>query len=176
MVSRRGAQIYPPLEFALSCSPMLASIKRFFDANLAAAGQARSAVEQEHAYRLATAALLIEMTRADYDVKTVEREAVTHAVQRVFGLDAAETAELVALAEQEADEATSLYEFTRLINDNFEPQQKEHIVELMWQVALADGEIDKYEDHLVRKVADLIHLPHLTFIRAKHTAMEKMKP
>ena len=154
---------------------MLASIKRFFDVNLTAATQARSAAEQERAYQLATAALLIEMTRADYEVKKVERDAVTRAVQRVFGLNAGETAELVALAEQEADEATSLYEFTRLINDNFEPEQKERIVELLWQVALADGEIDKYEDHLVRKVADLIHVPHLTFIRAKHKAMERLE-
>ena len=150
---------------------MLASIKRFFDLKLAAATESGTPAEQEHAYRLATAALLIEMTRADYDVKSVERDAVTRAVQRVFGLDAAETAELVALAEEEADAATSLYEFTRLINDNFEPEQKEHIVELLWQVALADGEIDKYEDHLVRRVADLIHVPHAVFIRAKHTAL-----
>lgn len=154
---------------------MLASIKRFFDINLTAAVQARSAAEQERAYRLATAALLIEMTRADYEVKKVERDAVTRAVQRAFGLNVEETAELVALAEREADEATSLYEFTRLINDNFAPEQKEHIIELLWQVALADGEIDKYEDYLVRKVADLIHVPHLTFIRAKHTAMESVK-
>jgi uncharacterized tellurite resistance protein B-like protein len=154
---------------------MLTSIKRFFDLKLATATEAGTSAEQEHAYRLATAALLIEMTRADYDVKSVERDAVTQAVQRVFELNTAETAELVALAEQEADEATSLYEFTRLINDNFEPQQKEHIVELLWQVALADGEIDKYEDHLVRKIADLIHVPHLTFIRAKHTAIDRMK-
>jgi uncharacterized tellurite resistance protein B-like protein len=154
---------------------MLASIKRFFDANLLAATKARSPEEQEHAYQLATAALLIEMTRADHEVKSVELDAVTHAVQRAFGLDSAQTAELVALAEQEADEAISLFEFTRLINDNFDARQKEHIVELLWQVALADGEIDKYEDHLVRKVADLIHVPHLIFIRAKHTAMERAK-
>jgi uncharacterized tellurite resistance protein B-like protein len=157
-------------------SPMLASIKRFFDLNLAAATESGTPEQQEHAYQLATAALMIEMTRADHEVKSVERDAVTRAVQRVFGLDSEETAELVALAEQQADEATSLYEFTRLINDNFEPQQKEHIVELLWQVALADGDIDKYEDHLVRKVADLIHVPHPTFIRANHTPNSRMQP
>ena len=153
---------------------MFDSIKRFFDANLTAATEARDPVDQERAYQLATAALLIEMTRADHDVKSVERNAVTQAVQRAFELDAAQTEELLALAEQEADTATSLYEFTRLINRHFNAKQKEHIVELLWHVALADGEIDKYEDHLVRKVADLIYVPHLSFIRAKHDAMKRM--
>jgi uncharacterized tellurite resistance protein B-like protein len=154
---------------------MLASIKRFFDANITAATQAGNPLDQERAYRVATAALLIEMTRADHDVKSVERSAVTQAVQRAFGLDAEQTDELVALGEQEADAATSLYEFTRLINRHFDVKQKEHIVELLWHVALADGEIDKYEDHLVRKVADLIYVPHLSFIRAKHKAMGETK-
>ena len=150
---------------------MLASIKRFFDANITAATHAGNPLDQERAYQLATAALLIEMTRADHDVKSVERSAVTLAVQRAFGLDAEQTEELVALGEEEADAATSLYEFTRLINRQLDPKQKEHIVELLWHVALADGEIDKYEDHLVRKVADLIYVPHRSFIRAKHKAI-----
>jgi uncharacterized tellurite resistance protein B-like protein len=153
---------------------MFTSIKRFFDANVTAATQAGNPVDQERAYQLATAALLIEMTRADHDVKSVERIAVTQAVQRAFELDASETEELLALAEKEADTATSLYEFTRLINRHFDAKQKEHIVELLWHVALADGEVDKYEDHLVRKVADLIYVPHLAFIRAKHNAIKRM--
>lgn len=152
---------------------MLDSIKRFFDANLAAAGGTAGGAEQEHAYQLAAAALLIEMTRADHDVKGIERNAVTRALTRAFDLDDSETAELVALAERQADDATSLYEFTRLINDHFEADQKQHFVELLWSVALADGEIDKYEEHLVRKVADLIYVPHQAYIRAKHLAMER---
>lgn len=153
---------------------MFASIKRFFDANLTAATEAASPAEQEHAYQLATGALLIEMTRADHEVKSVERAAVAQALERAFELDPSETEELLTLAEQEADAATSLYEFTRLINRHFDAKQKEHIVELLWHVALADGEIDKYEDHLVRKVADLIYVPHLSFIRAKHNAISRM--
>jgi uncharacterized tellurite resistance protein B-like protein len=151
---------------------MFSSIKRLFDANVTTAVRAADPTEQEHAYRLAAAALLIEMTRADQEVKGVERAAVARAVRRAFSLDASETDELLVLAEREADEATSLYEFTRLINRHLDPEQKEHLVELLWLVALADGEIDKYEDHLVRKVADLIHVPHSSFIRAKHAAVE----
>ena len=154
---------------------MLSSIKRFFDANLTAATEAGSPVDQERAYQLATAALFIEMTRADHDVKSVERDAVSQAVGRAFELDPEQTEELITLAEQEADAAISLYEFTRLINRHFDAKQKEHVVELLWHVALADGEIDKYEDHLVRKVADLIYVPHLSFIRAKHNAIKRME-
>lgn len=154
---------------------MIASIKRFFDVNLTAVGRSSDPADQERAYQLAAAALLIEMTRADHEVKSIEREAVTQAMQRAFELDASQTAELLTLAEQDANEATSLFEFTRLINKHFDAGQKQHFVELLWHVALADGEIDKYEDHLVRKVADLIHVPHLSFVRAKHDAMARMQ-
>jgi uncharacterized tellurite resistance protein B-like protein len=150
---------------------MFDSIKRFFDANLMAATEASSPARQEHAYKLASAALLIEMTRADHDVKGIERDAVADAVRRAFEFNSSETEELLALAEKEADHATSLYEFTRLINHHFDAEQKSHLVELLWHVALADGEIDKYEEHLVRKVADLIHVPHRAYIRAKHRAI-----
>ena len=152
---------------------MLDTIKRFFDVNLTAAAESSNPAEQEHAYQLATAALLIEVTRADHEVKGIERNAVARALERAFELDEKETEELLALGEQRADHATSLYEFTRLINRHFDAEQKEHFVELLWHVALADGEVDKYEEHLVRKVAELIHVPHLSYIRAKHQAVDR---
>lgn len=154
---------------------MIRKIREFFDASIAAATGANAEVEQEHAYQLATAALLIEISRADYEVKGIERAAVTKAIQRAFELDREQTDELVSLAELQADEATSLYEFTRLINRHFSGKQKEHIVELLWHVAYADGELDRYEEHLVRKIADLIYVPHLTYIRAKHNAKKRLE-
>ncbi len=153
---------------------MLSAIRQFFETHIAELSSDPDPQEREHAHRLATAALLIEMTRADHEVKAIERDAVTRAIDKAFGLPPEETRELVALAELEADQATSLYEFTRLINQHFSHQDKGHIVELLWEVAYADGELDKYEEHLVRKLADLIHVPHSTFIRAKHRAREKL--
>ena len=150
---------------------MLSRIQQFFERHIAEPGSAaHSEAEREHGYQLATAALLIEMSRADNVVLAVERTAVAQAVRRAFDLDQAGTEELVRLAETQADEATSLYEFTRLINAHFNDRQKEHVVELLWHVAFADGEIDKYEEHLVRKIADLIYVPHIAFMRAKHHA------
>jgi uncharacterized tellurite resistance protein B-like protein len=149
---------------------VLKAIRDFYDRHVAGSLDDTDDEGREHAYRLATAALLMEISRADHDIKQVEREAVVGAVQRVFGLDAAETRMLVDLAEEEANEATSLYEFTRLINANFDAGQKQHVVEMLWQVAFADGHADKYEVHLVRRIADLIHVPHRGFIRAKLAA------
>ena len=111
------------------------------------------------------------MMRADYEVRPAEREAVLRALGAAFDdLSADETRDLLARAEERADDATSLYEFTRFINDRLDHGQKAHIVELLWRVAYADGDLDKYEEHLVRRIADLIHVPHSVFIRMKHRA------
>ncbi len=109
----------------------------------------------------------MEISRADREIDDDERDAVIRAVQKVFELDESETQTLVELAEEEAENATSLYEFTRLINDNFDHEQKQHVIEMLWQVAFADGHADEYEVHLIRRIADLIHVPHKGFIRAK---------
>lgn len=154
---------------------MFRAIHQFFETQLVRAVTDSSPDDVEHDYQLAVAALLIEMSRADFDVKAVERSAVTDAVERVFNLSSEETKELIRLAEVEADHATSLYEFTRLINDHFTAEQKYHVIELLWRVAFADGKVDRYEDYLVRKVADLIYVPHSAFIQAKHQVQQEME-
>jgi uncharacterized tellurite resistance protein B-like protein len=122
----------------------------------------------EQALRLATAALLIEVTRADFHVDQAERRAVVDSVQRLFGLDRQETDELVALAEEEVDGAVSLFQFTQLVDREFSQEQKAQVIEMMWRVAFADLNKDRHEEYLVRKVADLLHVPHTTFIRTRH--------
>ena len=117
--------------------------------------------------RMAAAALLIEMTRADYSVDSVEKQTLQNVLQAALGLDAAEVEKLLELAGTAADRATSLYEFTRLINDHYSREEKLVLVESMWRVAFADGDLDKYEERLIRQVSDLIHVPHKEFIRLK---------
>lgn len=150
---------------------MLRNLKRLVETYLTTEGEADPDTA-ERAYQLAAATLLVEMTRADFEVHAVERDAAVRAIGRAFSLGDEEAGALVAEAEAEADAATSLHEFTSLINTHFGPRQKFHLIELMWRVAFADGAVDKYEDHLVRKVADLIHVPHRQFIRAKLTVQE----
>jgi uncharacterized tellurite resistance protein B-like protein len=147
---------------------MLRAIQEFFDNRIRpdAAGIS-AAQDQEHTLQLATAALLVEMTRADFTVQDAERAAVLDAVQTLFDLPDEETRELVALAEMEASESSSLFQFTHLIDKNFPIEEKRRIVEMLWRVAFADSEKDKHEEHMVRKIADLLHVRHSDFIRAR---------
>ena len=151
---------------------MLRTFRRLFESTVVATVRAgEEAEEREHGYHVATAALLVEMMRADSAVAPAERASVLRALAAAFDdLTPQETQDLLARAEERADDATSLYEFTRIVNQRFDHGQKAHVVELLWRVAWADGDLDKYEEHLVRRIADLIHVPHSVFIRMKHKA------
>ncbi len=145
---------------------MLDSLKRFFQERLAgrSTDEASDPAQRLH---LTAAVLLVEVMRADSEVKDEERTVVRTALQGTFGLSLADTEELVRLAEAEADAATSLYEFTSLVDKGFSREEKKRLVELMWLVAFADAEKDPLEEHLIRRVADLLHVPHPDFIDAK---------
>ncbi|KGE05103.1 tellurite resistance TerB family protein [Pseudohaliea rubra] len=121
----------------------------------------------EHQLHLAAATLLIETARADARQDGVEEAALTATLKRSLGLSEAELSALLAEANAQADAATSLYQFTRLINDHFTPARKQELIIDMWKVAYADGDLDKYEEHLIRRVAELIYVPHEDYIRAK---------
>ena len=141
---------------------MIKSIKALFSKPTAA-----EETDVEHQLQLAAAALLIEMSRADYEVQQEESQILHQALSNALGLSQEEVEELVKLASKAADRATSLYEFTRLINDHYDKQQKRTLVESMWKVAYADSSLDKYEERLIRQVSDLIHVSHSDFIRIK---------
>ena len=126
-----------------------------------------------HAPRLAAAALLVEVTHLDHEVTAEERVAVAVAVRTHFGLSAEEAAELLVCAEQERSASTDYYQFTSLINRHYSADQKAELIELMWRIAYADDSLHRYEEHLVRKIAELLYVPHGTFIAAKHRAMNR---
>ena len=146
---------------------MIKQISDFFSKHLLLP-EDESCDDAGHCLRLATAALMIEMMRADYDIKSIEMEAIIGILQKHFAITPDETGELIELAELEADKATTYHEFTSLMNQHYNQQQKIKVIELLWEVAYADGEIEKYEDYLVRKIADLLYVPHKEFIAAKH--------
>jgi uncharacterized tellurite resistance protein B-like protein len=146
---------------------MLSRIKRFFDQHLAAEPMAQ---DPEHVLRLAVGALLLEMTHMDGEVWPQQREAVEQAVRTCFDLSEEETAELIALAEEERAQSTDYFQFTSLINRSYTPEHKARLVETLWRVAYANDTLHRYEEHLVRKVADLLYVPHSAFIAAKHKA------
>lgn len=151
---------------------MIGTIRDFFDRFIQA-----PTPEPESASRrlqLATAALLMEMVRADFQTGADEQAEVESLLRRHFGLTDAEARELRALGDAEAHQATSLYEFTRLLDQHLDTREKEQVLELLWRVALADRYLDKYEEYLVRKVADLLHLSHSQFIRTKHRVAQTL--
>jgi len=126
--------------------------------------------EKEHRLRLAAAALLIETARADFSEDKVEQDELEKLLYESLELGRSEVRELIAQAEAQLDEATSLYDFTRVINDHYLPAQKLELVASMWRVAYADGRLDKYEEYLIRQVAELCYVSHQDYIRTKLAA------
>jgi uncharacterized tellurite resistance protein B-like protein len=147
---------------------MLRTIQEFFDKRIGAASTVPEATER--ALQLATAALLVEVSRADHEIKPEERRVISDAVRKTFHLSEHDTELIVNLAEEEAQTATSTHQFTRLIDQHFQMEQKLHIVELLWRVALADADKDRHEEHLIRRISDLLHVSHREFIDAKMRA------
>lgn len=154
---------------------MLKSIQRFFEEKISPEKGAASRKATEPALQRATAALLIEVTRADAEIKEEERGMVASAVRKTFGLAPEETEELIRMAEEEVRESASFYQFTALINKGFSYDEKRHVVELLWRVVFADAEMEKHEEHLVRRIAGLLHVEHKDFITAKQKAREYAK-
>jgi uncharacterized tellurite resistance protein B-like protein len=150
---------------------MLKTLKDLFDSFTAPAG-APSPAELEHTLQLATAVLLVEVMRADPAMNAPERSAVLGALREKFSLGDDELQQLVTLAEQEARAIYDYHRFTSVLNEHFSQPQKIRIVEYMWQVAYSDAHLDAHENHLISKVAGLLHVTHGEYIAAKMRARE----
>jgi len=151
---------------------MLNAITSFFDNHFTSKHTDEKQLNHDQLH-LASAALLIELSKADRAIDEEETASLVNILRQRFDLAEDDLAELMTLAQQEADEATSLYQFTSLMNDKFGYQEKVETILGMWEVAYADGRIDRYEEHLIRKVAELLHLSHKDFIKSKHVARDR---
>lgn len=125
--------------------------------------------------KLATAALLTEVMVIDRELSPDEKQAIHHLLCTHFQLSREQADELMALAKEEVDEATSLYQFTDLVNRYFSHAEKEELTIALWRVAYADGVLDKYEEATIRKIAELIYVPHSGFIRAKQRVLDGLQ-
>ncbi len=152
---------------------MIDRIAAFFRSNILTeeTGQANPADK----IKLATAALLTEVMVIDRDLSPDEQQAVHQLLRNHFRLSPDQADELMALAQEEVDEATSLYQFTDLVNRYFSHAEKEELVIALWRVAYADGMLDKYEEASIRKIAELIYVPHSGFIRAKQRVLDELQ-
>ena len=126
---------------------------------------------EDRALELACAALMFEVARADFSVETTEQDAVTSLLTAQFNLSADEVSTITEAAIEQADAATCLFEFTRTLNELASAEQKRNLLAMMWRVAMADNALSRYEEHVIRKVADLLYVPHGDFIAAKRSAM-----
>lgn len=125
---------------------------------------------REEALRMATAVLMIDVARADHVFEDSEFERVLELVQTHFGLSAEQAAALVNDADEKAEDLVSLHDFTQLLHHNLDEAEKARIVGLLWQIAYADGQLDKYEDSLVLKISDLLHVSRGRVMRLKDDA------
>ena len=141
---------------------MLDKLRDFFTAQPAA-----DDVDNEAALHLAAAMLLIEVAKVDHSLDSIELDHMRMVLANNWGLDDRELDDLVAVARDSSEASVSLHEHVDLINRHFSPEQKFELVRGLWQVACADDEIHHHEEALIRRLADLLYVPHRDFIRSK---------
>ena len=146
---------------------MIDKIKNFFSKNVIEPEEDTATPQQ-----IASAALLIEVMVIDGNLDEQELESITGTLSTMLGIAKEKIDELITLSKQEVTEATSLYQFTREINSHFNEQQKLELMTGMWRVAFADGHLDKHEESIMRRVADLLHILHSDYIRCKINARD----
>ena len=149
---------------------MLQSFKRFFS-DLAGGEKDQSRFEDDD-YRLAAAALLIHSALIDGAMSDIERNRLVGVLMLRFGLDEAAAHELVTEATQAEQQAVDLYRFTSLLNRSLDDAGRQQIVEMMWQVAHADGRVTEFEDNLIWRAADLLHVPSQARIALRQRVAE----
>lgn len=145
---------------------MLSTFKSFFENNLLKS-PTQDPEKLSEQLNLACAALLIEVMNSDHQLDDREAAEFLDVLKVSLGVSDEAISELADLAEKQAKKATSLYEFTRLINDHYDYSQKIVLIENMWRIAFSDETLDRYEDHLIRKVSELIYVSHSDFIKSK---------
>lgn len=148
---------------------MLHVIKRLKQ-SLATAGDAKTPAAFTD-LQLAAAVLLLEVSTSDFEYHPEEKSAVLLALARAFGLNAEQLKILYDHAVHSAGRSISLHDFIVIINRECSREQKMLLLEQLWRVAFADGRLDKYEDHRIRRLAELLHMPHRAFIQSKHAAV-----
>jgi uncharacterized tellurite resistance protein B-like protein len=149
---------------------MLKALNDLFDRAFSPKGA--EPADREHALRIATALLLIEVARADYEDDLEEGAAVVAEMKKFFALADEEAELLVAEARRQADHAVSLQTFTRRLVENLSEAERHRVVEMLWRVALADRRLDKHEDYVVRQVAELLYVTQRDLIRIRNRVYE----
>lgn len=124
---------------------------------------AESSINIDHA----AAVLMVEVMAADDEFGDVEADTIKQLLVDHFQMTESEAQQLLAESQQSHHEAHDLYDYTNVVNKHYKPAQKFELLKSLWKVAYADGSLDRYEEHMIRKLAELLHMPHTQFIKAK---------
>lgn len=143
---------------------MFKSISKFVKENIV---KDSDEVDEHQVMHLAAAALLLEVSRADFDIQDEELASIATSLSARFNFTNQEADNLVELARTEQDNHVSIHPFVKIINDGCTADEKSLLLEDLWRVAYADDKLDKYEEYQLRKIADLLYIPHSTFIKTK---------
>ena len=146
---------------------MLDRLARKLETLLEGGEEGTSADYYKQAMRLAAAALLVEVARADFDFDTEEVLALEQVLRRQYELTEEEATLLREEASQRVERSVSLFEFTRTLHERLDERQKSELMGRLWTVAFADGRLDKYEDAMVHKIGELLYVPRSEVIRRK---------
>ncbi|WP_166261121.1 TerB family tellurite resistance protein [Marinobacter salicampi] len=138
--------------------------------------QGAGAKPDRHQLAVAATALMVQLARVDNEEDDRELQAIVDSAVRSHDVSREEAQEILDDARSHADDATSIYEFTDRLNEQLDQEGKEAILESIWRVAFADGRIDKYEEHLIRRMAELLHLNHREYMQCRHRAEAQLSP
>ncbi len=144
---------------------MIDIIKQFFSGK--ADQTAGKGEDGGHDLKVATCALLVEMARIDESFTPQETKTILDILKSRFGVSSAHAEALMAEADKELVESVDLWQFARLINENYSREEKIGIIETLWQVVFVDGKMDQYEDYLMHKMMKLLRVSHQELIDAK---------
>lgn len=129
-------------------------------------------IDEDHIMHLASAALLLEVSHADFNVQDEELESIANSLTTRFNFSKQEVENLIELAKNEQESHVSIHPFVKIINDGCSAEEKVLLMEDLWRVAYADDKLDKYEEYQLRKIADLLYIRHSDFIKSKLKVIE----
>jgi uncharacterized tellurite resistance protein B-like protein len=152
---------------------MLTNLKKYFMENISLKEKA-STNNTTGNLQIATCALMLEMANSDDQFTDDEKERITALLKARFGLDNNQVAELLELTKQQLDQSLDLYGFAKLINEHYSEQQRIAVIEMIWEIIYADGQLSSYEDYLVHKYQTILDLTHKQLIDAKMRVLERL--
>lgn len=152
---------------------MLTNLKKYFSDNISIKQNASEEIVS-HNIQIATCALLLEMANSDDQFTDEERMRIAAILKNKFALNDMQIEELFRLTQKQLAQSLDLYGFAKLLNQNYSEEQRIEVIELVWEVIYADGQLAGYEDYLVHTYQKILDLSHKQFIEAKMRVLQRL--